>query len=179
MTDHYEGELSYQVFTPPGFEGDPTTTVDLLERARTVLEEEGRWITGSWFYNEHPEVDPEDAFCNNWKVCADGALLVVSYGVARRWRHAHTYDQEAAVWRPGWRTEVTTDLHGHPLHERVEEARRFLETAATEAVNRKKGFAWAKNISHVTYNDSYCETRTEMLAIFDRAIALAREAVTV
>ena len=74
-------ELRFVPYVPHGFEGPTVDVVDALKRAKAVLVEEDRWVKRSWFLNEHPEVDPQDPFCNSWKVCAEGAVLVVTIGV--------------------------------------------------------------------------------------------------
>lgn len=169
------GDEEVQVFTPEGFEGPPVSAADLLKRGRAILAEEGRWMQGNWFTNAHPEVDPEDAFCNNWQVCADGAIAIASYGVKRRYDSFYnedTGDQEIK-WGPFYAlTDPTSDLTELDLI--VQNARYLLKQASEAAVFEKRGYKTLLS-SVVTYNDNICETRTEMLGIFDRAIALAEE----
>lgn len=59
----------------------PATTVSgVLRQAHNLLEEEGRWVTGSWFEGD-PIIDPQAPLCGSWSVCADGALIAVVLGV--------------------------------------------------------------------------------------------------
>lgn len=73
----------FQVYDPDT-QGPPTTKLDALHRVRKVLEREGAWCQGSWFHNRHPELDPNDAFCNDWNACLDGMVVMVVIGAARR-----------------------------------------------------------------------------------------------
>jgi len=59
----------WQVFTPSGFQGRATNTLDALRQAKRVLKDEHRWTQGNWFHNDNPDLDPDDAYCNSWAVC--------------------------------------------------------------------------------------------------------------
>lgn len=160
MSTDYE----YQRYTPEGFEGEPTSVPDALKRARAVLEAEGRWVKGNWFHNDHPEVDPEDAFCNDWKVCAEGAVLVVTVGAVRR-RDFDDEESEAVFEGGGWGAEpvVSPEMpHG------------VLYRAAVRTL-RHAGEIHFGTVHHDAhrYNDFYCKSRTDVLAWFDKAIQLA------
>jgi len=70
----------WQVFTPSGFQGRATNTLDALRQAKRVLKDEHRWTQGNWFHNDNPDLDPDDAYCNSWAVCAAGAIGIVTIG---------------------------------------------------------------------------------------------------
>lgn len=158
-------KTEWKPFIPEGFEGEPVDEVDALKRARAVLEEEGRWIRGDWYQNDHPEVDPEDPFCNDWTVCAEGAVLMVTVGAARKpgW----------GVW--GWVLPQEDRL----TRERRREQSRLYESCLKLLV-RAARVRWPElgyeNAN--SFNDSTaCSTQTDVLAWFDDAIALAEPEV--
>lgn len=76
-------EREFKLFLPDGWDKPPETPVEALKAARDLLRDEHKWTKGDWFKNAHPEHDPEDPFCNSWKVCAEGAIGMVTIGASR------------------------------------------------------------------------------------------------
>lgn len=70
----------FQRFLPTGWKERPTTVLDVLRAGRAVLEDEQNWIKEHFFYNDNPLLDPDDAYCNHWHVCALGAIGIVTIG---------------------------------------------------------------------------------------------------
>lgn len=156
----------FRPLIPDGFEGEPVDVVDALRRARAATMDEGRWMRSDWFRNDHPEVDPEDPYCNDWRACAEGLVHIVTIGMARR-----TFPvPEVSEWlsiRPrdpylAWR------------YPRPEMADLYLQAIA---VLRDAGETrWGVRYGEANqYNDKQCSTRTEVVGWFDDAIALAEE----
>jgi hypothetical protein len=71
------------VYLPEGWTERPSDVNGVLRMSRDILDEEGRWRKGDWFANEHPELDPNDPFCNNWQACAEGLIGIAAIGVVR------------------------------------------------------------------------------------------------
>jgi len=151
--------LKFMPYVPAGFEGEPTNVVDVLRRGREVLAEEERWMRDSYFSNRHPHRNPDDAFCNSWRVCAEGAVGVVSIG-ARRSGTAWLFDPDFR------RSPARQDLRS--LYNQATE---YLRLAGYEITGVSK---MAAN----RYNDHVFETRAEVLAWFDKAIELAEASLT-
>lgn len=170
----------YQAFVPPGFSGGVKSAVDILRRARAACEIEGAWMQGEWYHNEHPEVDPEDAFCNNWEACADGFILMVSTGVQR------TVYEEYGEHRTTLWTRTDGPERGKSLYKKIGQARKWMALAALDTNHATKNRFWylnearldaegggpAQEIITVT-NDTFCDSRTKALEWFDKAIELA------
>lgn len=57
----------------------PISEYQALHQARLLLEEEGRWCSGSLFEDGDPEpVFENGSFCGTWQVCAAGAVGIVT-----------------------------------------------------------------------------------------------------
>lgn len=178
--------VEYRAYVPEGFEGDVVDDVDALKRAYALLDEEGRWVTGAWFRNEHPEVDPDDPFCNSWAACVDGALLLVTTGV-RRWRRGD--DRGPTLQLPEWFCPILEgdeehwgdhELRVHRPREAAiaEEARkRLVQVAETRYVMPSAVTSTSPaGVKIYAYNDSRVQTREEALAWITAAIELAEAA---
>jgi hypothetical protein len=92
--DLYGDRVQFQPLVPAGREAPPSNVRDALTAARDVLVDEQRWLKGSWFQNEHPEVDPEDAYCNDWSACLQAVIGLVTVGAHRRFRDVTEYYRE-------------------------------------------------------------------------------------
>lgn len=137
-------------YVPEGFEGPATTVVDALRRARATLDAEGRWMKGSWFSNAHPEVNPEDPYCNSWSVCAEGAVGIVTQGVVGR----EGYDGSQR-----WSYRLDSN---------------YLYDSAVDLLKRAGQLMTGVYLAEANaYNDGIFTTRTQVLAWFDIAIAIA------
>lgn len=160
----------------------PTTALEALKAARELLAEEGRWVSGHWFQNAHPEVDPEDPFCNSWAVCAQGAIGVVTVGAVRENREENiwlgkpqwTFDDTIADWSRAPRNDVYAAavevLKAHLPFQIVEdwdeELGDYVQVQSDERYD-----------TIPEWNDADHRDRTQVLAIFDEAIeALEQEA---
>lgn len=180
----------FQVYVPDGFEGKPTDALGILQRAKALLQEEGRWMEGAWFSNEHPDIDPEDAFCNNWGVCMDGALIAVSAGMGRY----VTAGGNKGEWQC-FDNSVVSARYGEAYTPELRGARRLLVEAGIERyadyVNEQaeyEGYEDAKELLEAnaewfevpSFNDAVVGTRTEAVAWLDDAIAIgeAEQVVT-
>src|SRR5688572_10401918 len=71
------------LYVPEGFEGEPVDALDVLKRAKALLEEEGRWCTGNDWGANLKQRKQNDPFCGNWTACARGAVALVSIGVEK------------------------------------------------------------------------------------------------
>lgn len=168
------GDKHYRPLIPAGFDGYVVDAVDALERAREVLAEEGRWVQQTWFANESPMRNPEDPFCNSWKVCAEGAVGIVTIGCSR-----HKGWEEDEEQRREWSLEPASgwlfDMHliGAPPREAgiYRQANEWLSKAGA-ALKPTKSPGNSANY----FNDYVFNTRTEVLAWFDKAIELAKAA---
>lgn len=191
--------IEWRPHIPVGFEGPATTPVEALIRGQNVLFEEDKWVKQAWFNNEHPEVDPEDPFCNDWQVCAAGAVLMVTVGAARKttrlkWkeraevtaedkilveRHSGILDPEAYV---KVECQIPKDSQSWgiiwPQDEDVDvpegwdvytKALEFLRLGVNNTAGRSFGDV-------PSFNDSSYTTRTDVLKAFSKAIALAAAA---
>lgn len=189
-------ELRTIRYLPLGIERYPTSVLEALIAARAVLEEEGRWMQGEWFTNAHPEVDPEDPFCNAWSVCAEGAVGLVTFGV------------ELNDYGTGDRTPaelVQAHMMPYVFGYQHAEADSVLYRQTNEALRRAAVTILIREdrdgVRHLThdqfedmhgvrsvreyydellteandYNDSHISTRTQALEWFDVAIAEERE----
>lgn len=159
-------KIEYRPYIPEGYDGEPVDEVDALKRARALLAEEGRWMQGDWFQNDHPEVDPEDPFCNDWRACAEGAVLMVTVGAVRPPRQRR------------WLWKLPRD-HRLTRERRREQSRIFeacLKLLVAAGRDRWPTMGHVKQAS--TFNDSTqaCRSRVDVLAWFDDAIALAEGA---
>jgi hypothetical protein len=168
-------DTQFQVkkFLPEGFETAPTNGLEALRQARQVLVDEGRWMTGDWFHNEHPEVDPEDPFCNSWAVCAEGAVAVVACGTV----HTHNGWESASSVLDGGSCYLTPadDPWGGRLFRFPEQDSAIYKEALRYL--RKAGELLTGSVRTAVHNyndsDRIINTRTQVLAWFDVAIALA------
>lgn len=183
-------------YLPPGIERHPTTVLEALIASRAVIEEEGRWMQGNWFANAHPEVDPEDPFCNDWGVCAEGAVGLVTFGVELNdvygdgetpgrlieegvepyvFNYAHA-ESDSALYR-----RTNEALRRAAVTLLVREDRDDVRHLSPDAFEEEHGVRSVREyyddvmVEASDYNDSYISTRTEALGWFDLAIAEERE----
>lgn len=187
--EYLVGSVLYQAYIPEGFKGRVKSSMDILTRARALLAEEGEdiekanaaysytringhWTTGKWFKNHNPKLDPEDAYCNSWQVCMDGALLAVSVG------QRHDLNQHPDSVNPPW-SNVDGDELGPEMTKWVTEARVYVAKAAQSIFHRGLGRIIDRTsaLGVVTdTNDHSCKSRTQALLWLDKAIQLATEA---
>ena len=154
--------VEFRPYVPEGFEGEPVDEADALRRSRAVLAVEGRWLRGKWYQNLHPEVDPEDPFCNDWRVCAEGAVLMVTIGAAR-------LPGRNQPWTP--RLPDTTTLRRREAQHKLYRSSVSLLTRAGQA--RWPALHYSEANRFNDDNERACRTRTDVLGWFDDAIALA------
>lgn len=155
--------VQFYRYVPAGFEGEPTDVVDVLKRARAILVEEDRWATGAWFRNNHPDVNPQDPFCNSWKVCAEGAVGIAALGV----RTAKGVGCQCS----GCQKIEKGRLWAHDLT--VWSKSRFYDDAKRHLVEAGKQLHPRRYNDVASFNDHVFDTRTEVIAWFDLAIELA------
>lgn len=141
--------VEFKTFLPDGWTAPPDTPLDALRAARDLLRDEHKWTKGDWFQNEHPEVDPEDPFCNSWKVCAEGAVAMVTIG-ACRW-------DEQPVWT--FRTENVPDGTSRLYTDAVNLLAEWL------AEKDDRGFDAVPE-----FNDADSTTYDDVMAAFEAAI---------
>lgn len=138
----------------------PRTVVQALRNAKAILEREGAWMTGTWFKNEHPEVNPEDPFCNSWAVCAEGAVGIATLGVIKPKRPTVAFKN----WQFNEGPVATIDPAAGQMYRL---AVRALAAAGAFITGDPMRAAHA-------YNDGVFETREQVLDWFDKAITLAK-----
>lgn len=167
----------WKAFRPAGFDSEPTTVVEALKQARTVILDEGRWMTGQWFQNEHPGVDPEDPFCNSWAVCAEGALAIVTVGAyCCAWHPASEGGESYVEWTTNSVDTLSTVKGADGGQLRLyEEANSFLSRAGVELTGM-----YDEDHSPHNWNDNSdaFKRRTDVVAWFDKAIEMAEAAET-
>jgi hypothetical protein len=150
-------------FAPEDHPDPPTTIVEALEQAKAVLVREGTWCRSTWFYNAHPEVNPDDPFCNSWKVCAEGAVGIVTYGVKS---NRKAYDQDLS--NEAWAFDTgSSDVYTSDEYQLYKKALRLLLRAGHAT------FGMSKDAAN-SYNDGVVANRGEVIAWFDVAIAIAK-----
>lgn len=159
-----------QILVPEGFSGEPTSTLDVLRRTLASLLEEECWMQNSWFQNEHPEVDSEDAFCNNWAACMEGHVYAVSFGAIR--------GENGGSWsiHPGVLGELGVD--GDEAHaRRYHRALDYLLAAARNVfpVPTDEDGVEIREPNVPTWNDCVCTSRTRACDWVREAIRLAEE----
>lgn len=172
-----EGEYEYQKYLPQGFTQHPTNILEALQQGQAVLQDEQNWMKGELFANRHPEVDPENAYCNNWQACAMGAVAMVTLGAFRErkgldWQltdSAYSYDDED--WEL-YRSAISLLETVLPSHE-VADDREWDELSG--------GYVTISTSYEVQYeevwefNDADDTTHQMVMDTFDRAIAKAEQ----
>jgi hypothetical protein len=169
----------WQVFTPSGFQGRATNTLDALRQARRVLKDEHRWVQGNWFCNSNPDLDPNDAYCNSWAVCAAGAIGIVTIGSHK----GKVYDGTRLSPKVGWVFDEDTyeDEAHYLVYEAAVEALRqaapFMEEYDDEwdpDTDELVGevLRWSAPYDDVpTFNDDDKTRYQDVIDAFDKAIA--------
>lgn len=175
--------FEFKRFTPEGFDGPPETPLQALLQAQALLFDEDRWMKSKWYQNEHPDVDPEDPYCNDWRVCAAGAVLMVTVGAARQTMEVkYDYDLEelitVPVEHPGQWNPVWCDVEGLVGPKRKDAPEYNIHDRAVEFLRRgtagiHKSHCWS---DVPAFNDSPWTTRTDVLKAFSKGIALAAKA---
>lgn len=169
--------FKYVPYVPEGFEGETVDVVDALKRGRAVLVEEAeRWTTGTWFRNDHPEVDIQDPYCNSWKVCAEGAVAIVTVGLHNAPLVKYPGDVEDGREAPwvcftcftNWDHNPSIDQRQLVLYE--DGIRRLGDTGRQIRMEQSDNRDFA---SANYFNDIYFETPDEVIAWFDKAIEIA------
>lgn len=141
----------------------PRTVVQALRNGKAILEREGAWMTGTWFKNEHPEVNPDDPFCNNWQVCAEGAVGIATIGVIK------SADPRNHAALQSW---TFTDNVGF---QKVDPAAMEMYKLAKNALRGAGNVMTGNNLSVAhAFNDGIFDTRAKVLDWFDKAISLAK-----
>lgn len=136
-----------------------------LIASRKLLEEEGRWCQSSWYSNQDQHVDPDTPFCNDWKVCAEGAVAAVVLGVARK-RYFGLGDP---IWGP-W--EISEQLAAAGCYET--EAMALYKDAVAQLRDAGERLTIYSYDSAWGYNDYYFTNRQQVLGWFDVAIEMSR-----
>ena len=176
-------EYEFKRWVPTAFSEPATTPVQVLIYAHALLLDEERWMKGEWYNNAHPEVDPEDPFCNDWKVCAAGALAMVAVGAGRQLTTLKSeWDDDSGDWkglvacpvpkeRQTWQLILDKPENGDAPEglDVYEKACGFLRHGAIVTNNR------AYN-SVPGFNDDSMTTRTDVLKAFVAAIEIATRA---
>lgn len=176
MSDTEEEVIRFVPYVPEGFEGQPVDVVDALKRGKAVLvEEEDRWTKEMWFTNPHPEVDIQDPFCNSWKVCAEGAVLICTIGIQNESLVEGYYGESGVLpWN-------ATDSPNHvgvfegrfdeQQQDLYEDAKEWLRKIGAAIYRREQGCLVP--LRRHDFNDMYFTTRDQVVAWFDEAIAAA------
>lgn len=180
-------KYEFKPYIPQGFRGEAQTPVDVLIRAQSALQDEARWVKQEWYRNDHPDVDPDDPFCNDWKACASGMVALVSIGSARTLSDVR-YDPETCKYQPRsipkedqrWRLLLESEgfrSDDPPNKELYDTANAFLLEGIRDAATQEApGFGGARFWQSVPeFNDSYLTTRENVLRAFSYAIALAAQ----
>jgi hypothetical protein len=156
-----------QRYLPPGIDKRPETVVEALKAAKAATIQEGVWCKGEWFQNPHPEVDPQDAFCNNWQACAQG--LIASVTIGSLYDNLGTDDEPHGVWR-----FVDYSLTTEEGTEAEQDSRLYQDTVAEvektlwERTKRNTGEHWARSIP--SFNDDYGTKRDDVVELFQETI---------
>lgn len=189
ITDEKQAEVEepkpsweFRRFTPKGFDGPPETPVEALLQAQTVLFDEERWVKQEWYQNKHPKIDPDDPFCNDWKVCAAGAVFMVTIGATRQltkldFAYNDDYSKYEVLACPipkdqqQWGVDWAGSEQDNPeAAELYNKALAFLRDGGNGVVD---GFVF-DNVP--AFNDHYRTTRQDVLKAFSKGIALAARA---
>lgn len=138
---------SGRIYLPEGFE-PPTTPKEAILAAHALLEEEGRWVQGSWFDNPAQDVAHDEykdnPFCNSWHACMMGAVGIVTMGLTQQ-----KFSDEGDVH---WRLRVLGSREGGAeLYKAVE--------SVLDDLARQKGVPQGA----VAFNDSEGRTRQNVL----------------
>lgn len=177
-------EYEFKRWVPNALSEPATTPVQALIYAHALLLDEERWVKGEWYQNHHPEADPEDPFCNNWKVCAAGAVAMVAVGAARRLTTLESQFNDKGEWQgmvacPVPKEKQTWDMilekpeYGEAVEglDVYEKAVEFLKQGANAVNNQGRYFS-----SVPGFNDDHLTTRTDVLKAFAAAIEIATKA---
>lgn len=199
-TTKHKVAVEWRPHIPKGFSGPADTPVEALLRAQDILFEEDKWVKQAWFHNEHPEVDPEDPFCNNWNVCAAGAVLMVTVGAARvktriKWKSQDEVEEGDVVLKD--RLPSLSDPESFVQVEcpipQERQSWGIVWSDEREDVDTPEGWdVYQEALGFLTqgavqvsglairdvpaFNDNYLTTRTDVLKAFSRAIVLASAA---
>jgi hypothetical protein len=181
LVDTYE----FRPYVPKGFGGLPTTAKNALQRARALLKDEARWVKGNWYTIEDPDEDPENPYCDDWKVCLDGALLAVTVGSKRQLTRVNSRYEEDDSMYGGHYVEYAEDLSGFerewsiepddlrdkPMWPIIKEARKLIVQAATELYPRPSFYSEYDDVPG--FNDATGTEYPNVMAVLNKAIKLA------
>lgn len=153
-----------QRYLPPGIEKHPETVLEALIAAKAALVQEGLWCKGEWFQNPHPEVDPQNAFCNNWQACAQG--LIASVVMGNRYTEM---GGEGGYLRGAWGF-VDYALEEEAGTEVEEWSRLYDETVreVEKTLSDRSSDSWRRSIP--SFNDDYGTTRDDVEQLFQDTI---------
>ena len=166
-----------QKYLPTGWTESPSTPLEALKAARAVLEDEQRWLKGQWFVNRSPETDPENAYCNHWQVCAQGAIGIVTMGSVR-----YTEEDKYTHGLPRFQWYFHDGALGIGAADRdlYEETTALLLAAVPEAPAHPECNDDECDVCEVVedeweevpaFNDHDATTHAQVMAAFDTAIA--------
>lgn len=160
-------EGTRQRYLPPGIEKHPETVVEALKAAKAATVQEGIWCKGEWFQNPHPEVDPQNAFCNDWQACAQGLIASVTLG--NLYSNLGTDDDPYGVWRfADWSVEAEQGTEVAEWSVLYQDTVREVERTLIERAQRNNGDSWARSIP--SFNDDYGTTRDDVVELFQETI---------
>lgn len=161
----------FQKFLPTGFSEPPKTVVEVLKAGKAVLQDEQNWAKGDWFQNHDPKLDPENAYCNHWQVCAEGAIGIVTLGAFRdrkdgRWEFATSSYGNQEDW----------DLFSGAVSELEDVLPESRPMPACGDVHCDECEVEETEITSVPeFNDNNTTTHKMVMDVFDQAIANAEE----
>lgn len=191
MAWHMRMELKR--WLPDGIEDFPRTALEALVAGRAVLVDERKWTTSEWYSNAHPQVDPDDPFCNSWTACAEGAVALTTIGATRgqsEYKDPATMDGTRPRWpgawcfRPSDFSELLHSLraggkaeHADELEKRLDTYKRAVNILHDTAIVLLAERGIERNIGQAyDYNDADFNTYRDVMTWFDRAIEAATAA---
>jgi hypothetical protein len=171
--EHVGEDRVWQIHVPSGFQEPPTTVLGALQRAKRVLSDEHSWVQGQWFNNSDPDLDPENAYCNSWQVCAAGAIGIVTIGNVKGWVIKENGDRKLS-WM--FDEDIFHDEAAYKLYTEACEAVRNAappeyEYEPDEGEDDPEPSYCDLYGSVPDFNDSEKIGYTDVIAAFDKAIA--------
>jgi hypothetical protein len=188
-------EVTFVKYVPKG-KTAPTTVLEALIAARDLLVDEHRWTKAEWFCNQDPHLNPNDPFCNSWRVCAQGAINTVTIGMASADQMYELADankasgcwlstpdqREASPWVMVSDEYELTHYHLAPeedvqLYRATSDALLFALNSGVSYDEDAEEYDGAYWDSIPEFNDTDETTRDDVMAAFDKAIALQEATV--
>lgn len=160
----------FQRFLPTGWKERPTTVLDVLRAAKAVLEDEQNWIKECFFKNNDPSLDPDDAYCNHWQVCALGAIGIVTIGNYRKVPPSDAMFDGPHGIPSAYRWMFLDDAYENRAD------RELYNSAASVLEDALFSEGFRNGI--VEFNDHDATTHAQVMTVFDKAIELAQMELT-